>query len=266
MMKLAGATIFLALASGIQGTGAAEESTSSPAPALSVVNYRLGVLGGIYDFDPSEVLRASRGDSYGLQAGVRYTTRSLIDGVTLFADASLERVSNRGEPLAGISANFNRTDLVLLVGAPVAKRLTPFLGYRLAWQNGQGTLTNANGPAGSSSIFDSGLFDDDLYREAGPLGGLSVQVWENASIATSLTVAYNETEVEYGKLSSFLSDDDQSITSFTLALTPVGSKNQFLLRWQRFELDRSSTNREEFAQVDYEEDYIHLIVQRRWTL
>lgn len=226
----------------VSGVVAAQQKAASIQQGLAP---RLGVLGGLYSIDSDRNGRNS-GESYGFQAGARYVARGLIGSRDVFADFSLERSANR----AAISTAFARTDLTAYAGSTVLG-VSPFVGYRMGFQSQS---------EGHSGLFATGLLEDNFFREGGPLVGAFGQIYKSEKLSAVAFAFINRTTVEYGEFELGRRDEKQNVYSLTFTLTPQQSPdNVYLIRYQRFGL--SARN----GEPGYDEDYLHLIYQRRWT-
>lgn len=229
----------------ILATQGLEAADAEPLPLLQTLLPRIGVLGGLYSID-SDRRGSSSGDTYGFQTGLRYGADGLIGRAKVFADLSLERSSNR----AATTTAFNRTDLMTWAGTSIG-RLSPFVGYRMGFQSQS---------ENHSGLFATGLLEDDFFREGGPLIGVFSPIWNGEKLSAAATFFYNRTNVDYGAFELGRRDETQNIYSLSVTLSAKASpQSLFLIRFQRFGLSAND------GEPGYDETYLHLIYQRRWT-
>lgn len=173
--------------------------------------------GTIYAFDLGSVIGFKLSDTMNLAVDLELEAMS----VDAEADGTIS-----GQAFSNPSADFERTDLKLTTGLAInlssQLSLSPFLGYRTAWQG-------------------DGYFDDTFYTENGFFLGLgaSASVGKQARIAGAF--AFNKTKLD----STGGTEDDADGYSVRLTLRP----NQHYgvsLKYQGFETDGS---------VELKEDY-----------
>lgn len=89
--------------------------------------------------------------------------------------------------------------------------------------------------------------------------GVFSPIW-TGEVSAAVTAFFNRTNVEYGEFELGRRDEKQNVYSVTLTLSNKASpQNLFLIRYQRFGLSANA------GEPEYDEDYLHLIYQHRWT-
>lgn len=206
---------------------------------------RVGALGGIYNSDFELVLRDTGGDVVDRE-GDSNTLASLgvFGGYTVaydmfYADAALEFQTTPFDS-AG-EDGFDRTDLLLSVGVFLPRDFNASIGYRLAWQG-------------------DGFFDDDFYKESGPVIGIGFPSFPFiGNWRVNPSAAVNFTKLKFDSV-----DDEPSFTGVSLraAVIQPDSPHSFGLRVQRFSgSDDESVEGVGRLDLDLTETYVHLFYQ-----
>lgn len=186
---------------------------------------RVGALGGVYDSEfeaPGVGSSDATEPTFGILAG--YT----VAWESFFADIGLEYQTITG---GSDSADFDRTDVLLSVGAFLPNDFNASVGYRFGFQG-------------------DGAFDDDFYEETGPFVGVgfpSFTLGSDWGVNTSAAVNFTEIDLGGGAKADFLGFSGRA------ALSRKGSPHTFGLRVQRFSDDEDD--------FDLTETYAHLFYQ-----
>lgn len=187
---------------------------------------RVGVLGGVYDseLEISGVgSNSSTEPTFGALAGYTVAFESF------FADIGLEYQTITGD--GDNSADFDRTDVLVSVGAFLPKNFNASVGYRFGYQG-------------------DGPFDDGFYEETGPFVGVgfpSFGLGGNWTVNTSAAVNFTELDLGGGAEADFIGFSGRA------AMSMKGSPHTFGLRVQRFSDDEQG--------FDLTETYAHLFYQ-----
>ena len=187
---------------------------------------RVGVLGGVYDSEldvPGVVNEGSTEPTFGVLAGYTVAFESF------FADIGLEYQTITGD--GDNSADFDRTDVLVSVGAFLPRDFNASVGYRFGYQG-------------------DGAFDDGFYEETGPFVGVgfpSFGLGSNWTVSTSAAVNFTELDLGGGAKADFIGFSGRA------AMSMKGSPHSFGLRIQRFSDDEQG--------FDLTETYAHLFYQ-----
>lgn len=155
-----------------------------------------------------------------------------VDLEAMSVDADTDNnfvVQSDGTLVSGNSSSnteFERTDFKFTVGTSfdVGFSLTPFVGYRYAWQG-------------------DGYFNDDLYIETGYFLGVALGrlTWIEG-FEISLSGSYNDTTLD----NESGPDTDATGLSARIAIKPEKSPLGFSLKYQNFDYDGAGNNKEDY--------------------
>lgn len=188
---------------------------------------RVGALAGVYDFDFEFSAGGLSANESSSELSVGLLTGYTVAWETFFADLALEYQTVDGDD----TADFDRTDILLSVGAFLPADFSASIGYRFGYQG-------------------DGAFDDDFYNETGPFVGIgfpSFGVGGDWTVSTSAAVNFTELEFPNNATADFFGISGRA------AISKPGMPHSFGLRLQQFSDDEDG--------FDLTETYGHLFYQ-----